>query len=212
MDKMTRRDAIKAIGVSVLAGGLLFHRCSNEKANRVVSRTNIELVDGRELWERERFDELNSYTFFNEHEMKTLADLADLILPADAHSPSASEVEVPAFIEFIVKDMPQLQAPMRSGLQWLDGHAQALHQDVFIAISDSQKAGILDGIAYPETADPALAPGVEFFGLMRELTASGYFTTEAGMQYLGYVGNKPNVWEGVPEEVLRQHGLSHLIT
>lgn len=212
MDKMKRRDAIKAIGVSVLAGGLLFHRCSNEKANRVVTQANLELVDGRELWERQRFDKLNSYTFFNEHEMETLADLSDLILPGDDQSPSATEVDVPAFIEFIVKDLPQYQAPMRNGLQWLDAHAETLHQVAFVQLAAAQKTGILDSIAYPETADAALAPGVDFFSLMRELTASGYFTTEAGMNYIGYEGNRPNVWEGVPADVLRQYGLTHLIT
>lgn len=208
MDKMKRRDAIKAIGVSVLASGLLFHRCSNEKTDRLVTRTNLELVDGRELWERERFDELNSYTFFTRHEMDTITDLADLIIPADASSPSASEVEVPAFIEFIVKDMPDLQAPMRDGLKWLDGHAQALHGADFIDLPPGQKSGILDSIAYPDRAGAGLAEGVSFFALARELTASGYFTTQAGVEYLGYAGNRPNVWEGVPPGVLAQYGLT----
>lgn len=208
MDKMKRRDALKAIGVSVLASGLLFHRCSTEKTDRVVSRVNLDLVDGRELWERKRFDELNSYTFFNEHEMNTITDLADLIIPADADSPSASQVDVPAFIEFIVKDMADLQDPMRGGLLWLDSHTRHLHEDVFINISSEQKIGILDSIAYPNTASPDLGEGVSFFALVRELTASGYFTTREGVEYLGYVGNRPNVWEGVPSDVLARYGLT----
>lgn len=205
---MKRRDAIKAIGVSVLASSLLFHRCSSERGDRLVTRTNLELVDGRELWERERFDELNSYTFFDGHEMATLTDLSDLIIPADADSPSASQVEVPAFIEFIVKDMPELQEPMRGGLRWLDGHARHLHGEVFIHLTLAQKTGILDSIAYPDTASAEVGEGVSFFALARELTASGYFTTKEGVEYLGYVGNRPNVWEGVPAEVLAQYGLT----
>lgn len=208
MDKMKRRDAIKAIGVSVLAGSMLFHRCSNEKATRVVTQANLDLVDGLELWERERFDTLNSYRFFDEHEMETLSDLADLILPGDGQSPRATEVDVPEFIEFIVKDIPDFQSPMRDGLKWLDTYAESLHQSVFVKLDTFQKTGILDAISYPETADATLAPGVGFFTLMRELTASGYFTTEAGMQYLGYAGNRPNVWEGVPSDVLQQYGLT----
>lgn len=208
MDKMKRRDAIKAMGVSVLASSLLFHRCSSERSDRLVTRTNLELVDGREVWERQRFDELNSYTFFDAHEIETLTELSDLIIPADTDSPSASQVGVPAFIEFIVKDMPQLQEPMRDGLRWLDAHARHLHEEVFINLTLGQQTGILDSIAYPETASPELVDGVSFFALARELTASGYFTTQEGVEYLGYVGNRPNVWEGVPADVLVQYGLT----
>ncbi|WP_188505609.1 gluconate 2-dehydrogenase subunit 3 family protein [Parapedobacter pyrenivorans] len=209
---MKRRDALKAIGVSVMASGLLFHRCSSEKANRVVSRINLDLKDGRELWERERFEELNSYTFFDQHEKETLVELVDLILPADEHSLSASEVEVPDFIEFIVKDQPELQQPMREGLKWIDDYAKQQFQAIFVGITIGQKTHILDRIAYPEQERSELQLGISFFTLLRELTASGYFTSKAGIDYLGYVGNRPNVWEGVPTEILRQFQLTHLIT
>ena len=48
--------------------------------------------------------------------------------------------------------------------------------------------------------------GVSFFNLMRDLTASGFFTTEMGVKDLGYVGNTPNKWTGVPDDVLKQYG------
>lgn len=209
---MKRRDALKAIGVSMVASGLLFHRCSNEKSNRVVSRINLELEGGRELWERERLEELNSFTFFDQHEKETLTELVDLIIPADEDSPAASDVEVPDFIEFIVKDQPELQQPMRDGLKWLDDYSNQRFQGVFIAITADQQIDILDRIAYSEPENSELERGIAFFALLRELTASGYFTTKAGIDYLGYVGNRPNVWEGVPADVLRQYQLTHLIT
>jgi len=212
MNKMKRRDALKAIGVSMVASGLLFHRCSNEKADRVISRVNLELKEGRELWEWERLDELNSFTFFDRQERGTLTELVDLIIPADEDSPGASEVGVPDFIEFIVKDQPELQQPMRDGLKWLDDYSQQRFQGVFTGITTDQQTQILDRIAYPESESNELQPGIAFFALLRELTASGYFTTKAGIEYLGYVGNRPNVWEGVPADVLRQYHLTHLIT
>lgn len=212
MNKMKRRDALKAIGVSMVASGLLFHRCSNEKADRVISRINLELKGGRELWEWERLDELNSFTFFDRQERGTLTELVDLIIPADEDSPGASEVGVPDFIEFIVKDQPELQQPMRDGLKWLDDYSQQRFQGVFTGITTDQQTQILDRIAYPESESSELQPGIAFFALLRELTASGYFTTKAGIEYLGYVGNRPNVWEGVPADVLRQYHLTHLIT
>jgi hypothetical protein len=54
-----------------------------------------------------------------------------------------------------------------------------------------------------------MKPGVAFFNLMRNLTASGYFSSQVGHQYLGYQGNKPNVWDGVPQEVLDKFGLKY---
>lgn len=39
--------------------------------------------------------------------------------------------------------------------------------------------------------------------------STGYYTTRMGIDDLGYKGNTPNVWDGVPEEVLREHGMSY---
>ena len=51
-----------------------------------------------------------------------------------------------------------------------------------------------------------MAQGVAFFSLMRDLTSTGFFTSEMGVKDIGYVGNKPGVWNGVPADVLKQYG------
>ena len=51
--------------------------------------------------------------------------------------------------------------------------------------------------------------GVAFFTRMRFLTATGFFTSKMGIDDIGYVGNKPNQWNGVPADVLNQYGLSY---
>jgi hypothetical protein len=45
--------------------------------------------------------------------MATITILANIIIPKDEISGSASDAKVPEFIEFIVKDMPNHQIPMR---------------------------------------------------------------------------------------------------
>ena len=65
---------------------------------------------------------------------------------------------------------------------------------------------VLDDIAYPELAKPEMAQGVAFFSLIRDLTSSGFFTAEIGVKDIGYQGNRPGVWNGVPAEVLKEHG------
>ena len=67
----------------------------------------------------------------------------------------------------------------------------------------------MDDIAFPEKAKPELQQGVAFFNTMRDLTACGFFTSEIGIKDLGYVGNRPNQWDGVPEDVLAQYGLKY---
>jgi len=52
--------------------------------------------------------------------------------------------------------------------------------------------------------------GVAFFNRMRELTTSGFFTSKMGIEDIGYMGNTPGKWEGVPADVLRQYGLENV--
>jgi len=61
-------------------------------------------------------------------------------------------------------------------------------------------------IAYPKKAKPEMAQGVAFFSRMRDLTATGFFTSEMGVKDIGYVGNSPTIWTGVPADVLKAHG------
>jgi len=50
---------------------------------------------------------------------------------------------------------------------------------------------------------------VAFFNIMRDLTTTGFFSSDIGIKDLGYMGNKPNQWDGVPKEVLDQMGLAY---
>jgi hypothetical protein len=141
--------------------------------------------------------------------MAAITILADIIIPADAVSGSASQAGVPAFIEFIVKDMPNHQTPMRGGLRWLNLQCLNRYGKEFAACSTTEQMAMVDLIAWPERAQPNMAQGVAFFNLMRNLTASGFYTTEMGFKDIGYMGNQPNQWKGVPDDVLKQYGLAY---
>lgn len=204
---MNRRDSLKAIGITTLSSALLLEACKTEKSPAIVDKDNLTTTAGREEFEMERLKKLRAETFFDEHEMKTIAVLADIIIPADAVSGSATDAEVPAFIEFIVKDIPSHQVPMRGGLKWLDIQCLNFYQKAFLACSKEQQVEMVSKIAYPAKAAPEMTQGVVFFNRMRNLTASGFYTSKIGIKDIGYVGNVPNVWEGVPADVLAQYGL-----
>ena len=67
---------------------------------------------------------------------------------------------------------------------------------------------IIDDVAWPDTAKPEFEGGVKWFNLVRNFAATGFFSTEAGWKYMDYQGNKANVWDGVPVEVMEKHGVS----
>lgn len=209
---MNRRDSLKALGL--LAAGttaVISQNACDNKGNKTGNPDTANAAPGDRLpgiqdYEYERTQKLYAETYFTEHEMATITVLADIILPKDDVSPAASEVGVPDFIEFIVKDIPSHKLPMRGGLKWLDVYAQKKYNNVFIKLSDEQKIAIVEEIAYPSKAKPEVAQGVSFFNTMRDLTASGYYTSKEGIADIGYAGNRPGVWNGVPPEILKEHG------
>ncbi len=159
--------------------------------------------------ELERENKLFSQTFFTEHEMATIAVLSDIIIPKDEVSGSATDAKVPDFIEFIVKDKPEHQLPIRGGLRWLDMQCLKKYNTDFKSSSAAQQIEMVDAIAYPAKAKPAMKPGVTFFNLMRNLTATGFYSSKIGIADIGYIGNTPTQWNGVPDEVLKQYNLAY---
>jgi hypothetical protein len=202
---MNRRDSLKAIGLTAISAGLVLEAC--KPGEKETAKVVDEAQPGRQDFEIERDKKLNSYKFFNDHEMATITILADIIIPKDDKSGSASDAKVPDFIAFIVKDMPSHQTPMRGGLKWLDLQCLNRFQKTFKDASASQQIEMVDDIAYPEKVKPGLEQGIAFFNLMRNLTASGFYTTEIGVNDLGYIGNVPNRWEGVPADILKHYGM-----
>ena len=204
---MNRRKYLKFIGVGSVSASVLWQSCQPEVDGNVAVDEMPEVSEvGREAFEIERDKRLLSETFFDEHEMATLTVLADIIIPADETSGSASESGVPAFLEFIVKDMPDHQLPMRGGLRWLDTECLERFEKAFVNCSPEQQLQLVEDIAYPFDVKPGMEQGTAFFNRLRDLVATGFFTSEMGVEDLGYVGNRPNDWQGVPPEVLKEHG------
>src|SRR6478609_174579 len=208
---MNRRESLKALGVTGISAGVLVAACNDkpetkEASASAVSASTDENAD-RLPNEVAREKGLEEQKFFTADEMATITILADIIIPKDEKSGSASDAKVPEFIEFIVKDMPDNQVPMRGGLRWMDNTCLKRHEKAFKDCSKEQQLNLVDEIAYPSLAKPDMQQGVAFFNRMRSLTASGFFSSKMGMDDVGYVGNRPNKWEGVPADIIKKYGL-----
>ena len=205
---MDRRKYLKSMTAGSLGAGLLLQSCDTEAPKEVKDAPKAFTYD-RTPEELLREEKLRSEKFFDEHEMKTIAVLSDIIIPKDGVSGSATDAGVPDFIEFIAKDKPNYQTPLRGGIKWLDLQCMRRFDADFVSINANQQIEIVDEIAYPEKAKPEMQQGVSFFNAMRDLTACGFFTSKIGLADLGYMGNRPNQWNGVPQEVLDQYGLQY---
>lgn len=206
---MDRRESIKVLGLTAVGTGILLESCQTGTSEKETATANeIKKLPGVQEFEYERNNKLNSEQYFDEHEMATITVLADIIIPKDEYSESASKAGVPDFIEFMVKDIPDYKLPMRGGLKWLDVQCLKRYDKVFTDCDQKQQLAMVDEIAYPQKAKPEMQQGVAFFSLMRNLTASGFFTSEMGVKDIGYMGNRPGPWEGVPADVLKQYGFT----
>ncbi|MBV6643009.1 MAG: gluconate 2-dehydrogenase subunit 3 family protein [Cyclobacteriaceae bacterium] len=206
---MDRRESLKSMLITSIAGGIGLQACAPEEAEKVQQLTTKVGTYGRTDAEKALDQKLMAVDFFNEHELNTIAVLCDIILPDFDGKGAASDAAVADFIEFIVKDMPRYQTPIRGGIMWLDSASNKAHGKVFVECSQDQQISIVDRIAYPGKTAAADRQGETFFSLMRNLTLTGYYTTQIGIQDLGYKGNTPNIWDGVPDDVLKDHGMEY---
>jgi len=149
---------------------------------------------------------------FTTPERRLAGILADIIIPADEHSASASAVGVVDFIdEWVSAPYPRHQEDrtiVHDGLTWLDAEAGRRFGKGFAELDSAAQHGICDDICEESRATPANSDAAKFFALFRDLTAGGFYSTPAGRKDLNYIGNVPLArFDGPPVELIKALGL-----
>ena len=179
---ISRRDILKSLTVTAVGGSVL----------RVIPLQAAEYAHRMVNAEKAAADN-HSYTpkYFSAHDYTTLQSLCQTIIPSDADAKGALEAGAPEFIDLITSENKDYQVALGGGLMWLDNTCLDRYGKAYLDCTPEQQKEILDLIAYRKNAkkDPSLGQGIEFFGFLRKLTADGYFTSEIGIEYLGYIGN-----------------------
>lgn len=151
--------------------------------------------------------------FFTQHEWKTLRVLVDYIIPRDDVSGSATDAKVPEYIDYLLAEKdanPATQVALRGGLGWIDIESHRRFAKTFLGASDAQRRQILDDIAYPPKASPEMSQGVAFFNRLRDMTASGFYSSAMGWKDLQYIGNVFNPgYDGCPPAALAKLGVTY---
>lgn len=206
MSSLDRRDALKLIGL-MAAAPTFSVACSSDDVREATRRQPESATTQPHPDEYER-------RLFTDHEYETVRVLVNWIIPADDRSGSATDAGVPEFIDFILTDdlLPnreEEQRAFRGGLAWIDYQCLERFEGAFVDCTEAQQQELIEAIAWPETADPEMEPGVTFFNSLRDLTASGFFSSKMGMEDLQYRGNQYVAeWTGCPDEVHEHLGLS----
>lgn len=130
-------------------------------------------------------------TFFGENDFAMISRMADLIIP-ETDTPGAVAAGVPAYIDLVVGRNSDQQLVVADGLRWLDSEANRTAQRKFLELTEAQQLTILEPLcAAADKGDPAAkGRNVQFFALIKNLTADGYYTSRPGLlEELKYSGN-----------------------
>ena len=210
---MDRRKSLKTLVIGTVTTSVLVEACKPGSEKAADTTTAVPAAtDGYNRMKEEADAEkavVAQPDFFNAQEMATITVLSDIIIPKDDISGSASDAKVPEFIQYIVKEMTEHQTPLKGGLRWLDLRCISLYGNAFTDCTKDQQIAVVDTIAYPKKAKKEDQYGVKFFSLLRDLTATGFYTTEIGFKDVGYIGNTITKWTGVPDDVLKQYGYAY---
>jgi hypothetical protein len=179
---ISRRDILKSLTLTAVTGSVLrvIPLEAAEYAHHMVREAKASTED-----------QVYRPKFFSPHFYQMLQTLCQTIIPSDNQAKGAIEAGAPEFIDLISSENKDYQLALGGGMMWLDNTCVDRYGKTYLDCTSPQQKEILDLIAYRKNAkqDPSLGQGIEFFALLRRLTADGFFTSEIGIEYLGYVGN-----------------------
>lgn len=207
---VSRRNLFHVFGAAVpvaaaLAGGPVYAELGEHHAHLPLAAAARAVTTGP--YTRKTFDE---------PQWRTVGVLCDLIIPADERSGSATQANVPEFIDDWIEFRKEqdgnenLQALIFGGLMWLDRESNEKFEKSFADASPDQQKQLLDRVAYPEKAAKEDHAWVRFFNEFRNLTVSGFFSSKMGVADLPYLGNTavaewkgcdPKVWAVIEERM-----------
>ena len=204
--RINRRAALKWVSAALVAFPMLQWRGFAQTTSTNGFQPTLsdpDLLNPGKLWDR----------VLTRAELRAVAALCNVIIPADEKSPSATQVGLPDFIdEWVSAPYPTQQADLkklRAGIAWLNAESNKRFKHHFAALSDDLRIKICDDICYAPKAAPEFREAAVFFARMRDLTATGYYTTPEGMKDLDYRGNVAlSKFDGPPPEVLKHLGLA----
>ncbi|HEY3129606.1 MAG TPA: gluconate 2-dehydrogenase subunit 3 family protein [Acidobacteriota bacterium] len=128
--------------------------------------------------------------FLDPHQNETVIVLSELIIP-QTDTAGAKAAKVNEFIDTVLVDAePGEQKNFARGLRWIDARSNELFGSNFIKTVPEQQTALLTILSSGQNKSLSDQVGVEFFGVIKSMTITGYYTSEVGMkEELGDDGN-----------------------
>lgn len=190
--RFTRRELVAGLAAATAGAFLQPSSARANEATRVASAARGTAAAAGSAYQPK---------IYTAHEYATVQVLVDEIIPKDAKSGSATDAGVPEFMDTMLDLEPNMRTAHRGGLAWLDHESRRRFAKDFVGCSVDQRHALLDDIAWPAKAKPEFAAGVSWFNSFRDFTATGFFTSEIGVEDIGFMGNVPvQEWTGCPSE------------
>lgn len=177
MSEISRRDALRRLGLALMATGAV-DRLGAEEVHALAAQGRGAGIP---------------YTpkSFTPVEFRTLERLTDLIIPVENGAPGALAAGCAAWIDLISSENDQLKKNYKDGFAWVDTAMKTRGAASFADATTAQQTALLDQIAYRRNQSPELAPGIEFFTWVRRMTVDAFYTSEMGIKDIDYRGNSP---------------------
>ena len=112
--------------------------------------------------------------FLNAAQLATVTALAERIIPR-TDTPGATDVGVPAFIDLMVGEFmtAEEKGVFLAGLADVEARSTAAHRKNYAALTSAQQDGLLKAVA-----EASQNKEKTFFYVLKEVTLTGYFTSE----------------------------------
>ena len=210
---MKRRDSIKTMFLGSIGASLTLNSCITTE-DKVMLDQVWKYNYGRTYEELKWDYKVLTSKFFSDSELKTIEKIANIILPPNEKG-NIKDAGVVELFEIIAKDFSTPahdeygEKVLRRGLNVFDKICNERFGVNLIDCSDDQIKSVFDSIAFNDNKDESLQEAIRLFAVYRGMVLTGYFTSEVGINDLGYKGNTPNVWDGVPDDVLKDYSVSY---
>jgi hypothetical protein len=181
MSESSRRDALRIIAAAALSGSLEAQQAEH------VHKAAAEQAKPAGIYKPQ---------CFTADEFASLKTLCELIVPGATKGGAAE------FIDTLASQNKELAAIFTGGLSWLDHEMLRNDRPAFRTAKPDDQRAMVDKIAYRRNQTPDLAAGVRFFDWARRLTVDAYYTSKAGIEEIGYKGNRGMSEFNVPREAL----------
>jgi gluconate 2-dehydrogenase gamma chain len=194
MEDVSRRDLLRVIGSSMA----LTASGSGVLSPALAQHVHAAMAEAKSLSGGPDYQP----KYFTRHNFLTLKKLADLIIPADEHSPGASDAGAAEYIDFLSGRNADLAAIFNGGFAWIDDYMQRKNGADFLGAKPEQQTALLDLLAYRKNATPETAPGRRFWTWVRNMVVDAYYTSPVGVKDIGYMGNTVVASFSVPREAV----------